>query len=88
MTYRLYPEFIHIAKSYPSDQHETSDDEENEIVSELKLAVNRLPKVHYKTLKFLMHHLKRVSEMSQENNMPPSNLGIVFGPTLLRTRFL
>ncbi|CAG2167077.1 unnamed protein product [Oppiella nova] len=86
MTFRHYPEFIHIAKSYPaSETHETSDEEELEIVSELKSAVRRLPKAHFNSLAFLMHHLKRVSESSHENNMPSSNLGIVFGPTLLRT---
>lgn len=26
----------------------------------------------------------RVSDLCADNNMPPSNLGIVFGPTLLR----
>ncbi|XP_054157573.1 rho GTPase-activating protein 45-like [Oppia nitens] len=86
MTYRLYPEFIHIAKSFPSSEtHETSDEEEQEIVAELKQAVSRLSKVYFNTLSYLMNHLKRVSELSHENNMPSSNLGIVFGPTLLRT---
>ncbi|XP_047498622.1 suppressor protein SRP40-like isoform X2 [Penaeus chinensis] len=32
-----------------------------------------------------MHHLHRVSSFPHLNNMPSSNLGIVFGPTLLRT---
>lgn len=32
-----------------------------------------------------MQHLERVAHDSDINNMPPSNLGIVFGPTLLRT---
>ncbi|CDQ99471.1 unnamed protein product [Oncorhynchus mykiss] len=32
----------------------------------------------------MMRHLHRVSENYEENKMSPSNLGIVFGPTLLR----
>jgi hypothetical protein len=32
-----------------------------------------------------MQHLQRVAHDADTNNMPPSNLGIVFGPTLLRT---
>ena len=45
----------------------------------------KLPRHHYTTLAFLMQHLKRVSAEADANNMPCSNLGIVFGPTLLRT---
>lgn len=32
-----------------------------------------------------MQHLHHVAAHSEINSMPPSNLGIVFGPTLLRT---
>ena len=46
--------------------------------------VRRLPQTHYDTVAYLMRHLHRVSLESDLNNMPPSNLGIVFGPTLLR----
>lgn len=54
-------------------------------IHQLVAVVSKLPKVHYLTLSFLMHHLKKVADKSSENNMPSSNLGIVFGPTLLRT---
>lgn len=56
-------------------------------VSDLQILAKRLPMMHYKTLAFLMHHLKKLSESCELNYMPPSNLGIVFGPTLLRTRY-
>lgn len=50
---------------------------------ELKKLVEKLPKNYYHSLTVLMRHLKKVSDA--DNNMSPSNLGIVFGPTLLRT---
>ncbi|GFY76759.1 rho GTPase-activating protein 45 [Trichonephila inaurata madagascariensis] len=84
LTYRLYPDFIKIAKDFPSQKCEDSLSSEG-IIEELQKLVQRLPSVHLSTLKCLMHHLYRVSEHSNHNNMPPSNLGIVFGPTLLRT---
>ena len=55
------------------------------VVDELRDLVHRLPRHHYSTLSFLMHHLKGVAMEAECNNMPSSNLGIVFGPTLLRT---
>lgn len=39
---------------------------------------------HYHTLKLLMAHLVRVSHNHEENKMNVENLGIVFGPTLMR----
>ena len=58
---------------------------ENRVIRQLAAICSKLPKPHYLTLGYLIHHLKRVSEQSEINNMPSSNLGIVFGPTLLRT---
>ncbi|KAG8195828.1 hypothetical protein JTE90_008525 [Oedothorax gibbosus] len=83
LTYRLYPDFIKVAKDFPSQKAEDSSNED--VVEDLRKLVQRLPSIHSSTLKCLMHHLHRVSEHSNHNNMPPSNLGIVFGPTLLRT---
>ena len=54
-------------------------------VDELRDVCQKLPRHHHSTLAYLMHHLKRVSVDAEANNMPSSNLGIVFGPTLLRT---
>ncbi|XP_035220982.1 rho GTPase-activating protein 45-like isoform X2 [Stegodyphus dumicola] len=84
LTYRLYPDFIKVAKDYPAQK---SDDNLATVgaVEDLRKLVQRLPPVHLSTLACLMHHLQKVSQHSDHNNMPPSNLGIVFGPTLLRT---
>ncbi|XP_076339745.1 rho GTPase-activating protein 45-like isoform X3 [Tachypleus tridentatus] len=81
LTFELYQEFIELAKDN-SVQKEVC---EKETIEKLKELVNKLPTVHYITLAFLIHHLKRISENVEKNNMPPSNLGIVFGPNLLKT---
>eukprot|EP00127_Corallochytrium_limacisporum_P001867 Clim_evm22s88 gene=Clim_evmTU22s88 len=46
--------------------------------------LTRLPPVHYATLKALIKHLNLVTSHCESNKMKASNLGIVFGPTLLR----
>uniref|UniRef100_A0A8C9WUL4 Rho GTPase activating protein 45 n=1 Tax=Scleropages formosus TaxID=113540 RepID=A0A8C9WUL4_SCLFO len=40
----------------------------------------------YETPLTFMGHIMKVAEMEQHNKMSPSNLGIVFGPTLMRPR--
>ncbi len=47
--------------------------------------LDALPPAHYATLKFLMLHLYRVQLESGENRMTARNLGVVFGPTLMRS---
>ncbi|XP_040576906.1 rho GTPase-activating protein 45 [Lepeophtheirus salmonis] len=79
LTSKLYPEFIRAAKSCPAKADETA------INSDLRALISRLPRSHYLTLANLMHHLRRIASESDVNNMPASNLAIVFGPTLLRT---
>ncbi|KAI0769739.1 RhoGAP-domain-containing protein [Trametes elegans] len=48
--------------------------------------VHELPREHYHTLKALMLHLNRICEKSEQNLMHARNLGVVFGPTLMRSR--
>lgn len=101
LTFRLYPEFIKVAKEYPSppqadNQSMASSSSSNSLstmynqkelekIDKLAKVVAKLPRPHFLTLGYLIHHLRRVSDQSAINNMPASNLGIVFGPTLLRT---
>lgn len=40
----------------------------------------------YIFLSFLPLSLPRIAELEQDNKMSPSNLGIVFGPSLMRPR--
>ncbi|KAL2916577.1 hypothetical protein HK105_204010 [Polyrhizophydium stewartii] len=59
-------------------------DDYNERLIEIKNLVQGLPKIHYDVLEFLMRHLVRVAAQSEINKMEPSNLAIVFGPTIVR----
>ncbi|KAJ3514631.1 hypothetical protein NLJ89_g2275 [Agrocybe chaxingu] len=48
--------------------------------------INMLPNEHYFTLRMLMLHLNQVRERCDKNLMNGRNLGVVFGPTLMRSR--
>ncbi|NP_786928.2 N-chimaerin isoform 1 [Mus musculus] len=75
ITYDAYPKFIESAKIMdPDEQLET-----------LHEALRSLPPAHCETLRYLMAHLKRVTLHEKENLMSAENLGIVFGPTLMRS---
>ncbi|ORY07389.1 rho-type GTPase-activating protein-like protein 2 [Clohesyomyces aquaticus] len=50
----------------------------------LLAAVNELPKAHRDCLQFLVFHLSRVIEKSEQNLMVPANLAVVFAPTIMR----
>nr|VWO96982.1 Rho GTPase activator Rga [Ganoderma boninense] len=47
--------------------------------------IHDLPAEHFYTLRALMLHLHRVCERSERNLMHARNLGVVFGPTLMRS---
>ncbi|XP_074021047.1 rho GTPase-activating protein 9 [Numenius arquata] len=72
--YRLFDSFIEAVK-LPDPQ------EQVERVAEL---VQTLPPPNYATLRYLLAHLCRVMERVDVNRMTRQNIGIVFGPTLLR----
>nr|XP_023657616.1 N-chimaerin [Paramormyrops kingsleyae] len=74
ITYDAYPRFIEAAKL-------TDPDERLEALHE---ALKLLPPAHCETLRYLMAHLKRVTQYEKDNLMNAENLGIVFGPTLMR----
>ncbi|NXA42966.1 HMHA1 protein, partial [Eudromia elegans] len=56
------------------------------LVMKLKELLKRLPWENMATLQYLLQHLRRIVEVEQDNKMTSSNLGIVFGPTLMRPR--
>jgi len=85
MTFRLYSEFIRVGRACPAPGTGAAPADEREAVIQLTKLCGQLPKHHYNTLGFLCHHLYRVAQQSEVNNMPASNLAIVFGPTLLKT---
>ncbi|XP_044525711.1 N-chimaerin isoform X2 [Gracilinanus agilis] len=64
------------------DRETLDPDEQLETLHE---ALKLLPPAHCETLRYLMAHLKRVTLHEKENLMNAENLGIVFGPTLMRS---
>ncbi|XP_053247656.1 rho GTPase-activating protein 29 isoform X1 [Podarcis raffonei] len=98
--FRLYNEFIGLAKESQSINEELDMKrmsprskkrqsvciELNRIILKIKDLLKQLPAPNYNTLQFLLGHLYRVTEQSDENKMSASNLGIIFGPTLIRPR--
>ncbi|KAK7468187.1 hypothetical protein BaRGS_00036600 [Batillaria attramentaria] len=79
LTFRLYADFIHLAKENMAG-YLVGD----KMVDRLSSLVDKLPPSNFRTCAVLMHHLHRVAAHSDLNQMTSSNLGIVFGPTLLR----
>lgn len=74
ITYNVYSKFILGAQI-------TDPDSRLEAIHEGLL---QLPPAHYETLRYVMTHLKRVTMHEKDNYMNAENLGIVFGPTLMR----
>ncbi|KAM3669005.1 rho GTPase-activating protein 29 isoform 4-T4 [Ammospiza maritima maritima] len=98
--FRLYNEFIGLAKE-SQNANEESDAKQaspkaktrqslcielNRIIIKIKDLLKQLPVPNYNTLQYLIGHLHRVTEQCDENKMSASNLGIIFGPTLIRPR--
>lgn len=98
--FRYYNDFIGLAKESQSiimEEVEASRSgsasdppqisvELKRVLFKMKDLLRQLPAAHYKTLQFLMQHLHRVTEKAEENKMTASNLGIIFGPTLIKPR--
>ncbi|XP_075684738.1 beta-chimaerin isoform X1 [Rhinoderma darwinii] len=74
ITYDIYSKFIEAAKV-------SKPDERLEAIHE---SLMLLPPAHFETLRYLMIHLKKVTQNEKENLMGAENLSIVFGPTLMR----
>ncbi|XP_026527622.1 rho GTPase-activating protein 29 isoform X3 [Notechis scutatus] len=97
---RFYNEFIGLAKESQNINKELDRKqmrpklnkqqpvciELNRIILKIKDLLKLLPTANRNTLQFLLAHLRRVSEHSDENKMSACNLGIIFGPTLIRPR--
>uniref|UniRef100_A0A3B5A6S6 Rho GTPase-activating protein 26 n=1 Tax=Stegastes partitus TaxID=144197 RepID=A0A3B5A6S6_9TELE len=74
MTYQYQRSFIKAAKM----------DNPEARVTEIHALVHRLPEKNRQMLELLMKHLANVASHHQQNLMTIANLGVVFGPTLLR----
>ncbi|XP_035993428.1 rho GTPase-activating protein 10 isoform X1 [Fundulus heteroclitus] len=74
MTYGLYKEFINPAKGGSPESR----------IQAIHCLVHKLPERNRLVLGLLMKHLANVAEHSKLNLMTVANLGVVFGPTLMR----
>ncbi|KRX14886.1 Minor histocompatibility protein HA-1 [Trichinella nelsoni] len=83
LTHELYHNFVELANKYPEMKSTEQLSISLNIITDLKRICNMLPSANYRTLKLLCLHLNRVSWFEMENQMSPTNLGIVFGPSLL-----
>ncbi|KAM4701204.1 rho GTPase-activating protein 42 [Discoglossus pictus] len=76
MTYKWHKDFILAVKS----------DDQNYRVEAVHALVHKLPEKNREMLDILIKHLVKVSLHSQQNLMTISNLGVIFGPTLMRAQ--
>ncbi|OPJ89124.1 GEM-interacting protein isoform B [Patagioenas fasciata monilis] len=83
---QLYNDLIALAKELqkPGDEKPERSGFPTDPIQSMKDLLSKLPGSNYNTLRHLIAHLYRVAEKYEENKMSPNNLGIVFGPTLLR----
>uniref|UniRef100_A0A8C0BCI3 GEM interacting protein n=1 Tax=Buteo japonicus TaxID=224669 RepID=A0A8C0BCI3_9AVES len=82
----LYNDLIALAKDLQKPGEEKLDCAgfPSDPIQSMKDLLSKLPGSNYNTLRHLIAHLYRVAEKYEENKMSPNNLGIVFGPTLIR----
>ncbi|KAM6364734.1 GEM-interacting protein [Pluvialis apricaria] len=83
---QLYNDLIALAKDLQKPGEEKLDCAgfPSDPIQSMKDLLSKLPGSNYNTLRHLIAHLYRVAEKYEENKMSPNNLGIVFGPTLIR----
>ncbi|NXL93617.1 RHG10 protein, partial [Alectura lathami] len=74
MTYELHGEFIIPAKSGSPESR----------VNAVHFLIHKLPEKNKEMLDILVKHLANVSKHAKRNLMTVANLGVVFGPTLMR----
>ncbi|XP_004715497.1 oligophrenin-1 [Echinops telfairi] len=76
MTYRLHKELVSAAKSDNLDYR----------LGAIHSLIYKLPENNREMLELIIRHLVNVCEHSKENLMTPSNMGVIFGPTLMRAQ--
>ncbi|XP_013862949.1 rho GTPase-activating protein 29 isoform X2 [Austrofundulus limnaeus] len=98
--YRFYNNFIGLAKECqrvivaeadkcPGSQIKDKfgpSPQMNAVIFKVRDLLRQLPVANYRTLRHLLAHLNKVTEQAEENKMTASNLGIIFGPTLVKPR--
>ncbi|XP_061595944.1 oligophrenin-1-like isoform X2 [Cololabis saira] len=76
MTYSLHQDLMCAAKSDSLDSR----------LSEIHSITYKLPERNREMLEMLIKHLVGVCSHSDENRMTPSNMAVIFGPTLMRAK--
>ncbi|XP_062892045.1 GEM-interacting protein-like isoform X2 [Mobula hypostoma] len=94
--FNLYDVFMKFAKELHQVYEElkecqtkeipTATDKVQHLILQAKVLLQNLPVSNYNTLEHLIGHLCRVAERCEENKMSSNNLGIIFGPTLIRSQ--
>ncbi|XP_062284934.1 rho GTPase-activating protein 29 [Scomber scombrus] len=98
--YRYYNDIIGLAKECQRVIVEEADKQQStqtaekcgpsihlkRVIFKIRDLLCQLPSANFKTLRYLIAHLNRVTEQAEENKMTASNLGIIFGPTLVKPR--
>ncbi|XP_043941624.1 rho GTPase-activating protein 29 [Protopterus annectens] len=98
--FRFYNEFIGLAKEshQVTDESEVKPSsptarwrlslcaELSRTICKVRDLLRLLPQANYNTLRYIIGHLHRVTECQEDNKMSAGNLGIIFGPTLIRPR--
>ncbi|KAI8907989.1 Rho GTPase activation protein, partial [Gorgonomyces haynaldii] len=70
----LYKDLMDLARSKPTEDRG----------KQLKSMIQTMPSEHQQTLEYLIRHLVKIKSQSDKNLMTASNLGVCFGPTLVR----
>uniref|UniRef100_A0A8C0SJ74 Rho GTPase-activating protein 42 n=1 Tax=Canis lupus familiaris TaxID=9615 RepID=A0A8C0SJ74_CANLF len=93
MTYKLHKDFIVAVNFLGFGAHLVistlilhKSDDQNYRVEAVHALVHKLPEKNREMLDILIKHLVKVSLHSQQNLMTVSNLGVIFGPTLMRAQ--
>ncbi|XP_028277656.1 oligophrenin-1 isoform X2 [Parambassis ranga] len=76
MTYSLHRDLMSAAKSDNLDFR----------LSEIHSLYYKLPEKNQEMLEMLIKHLVNVCSHSDDNKMTPSNMAVIFGPTLMRAK--
>ncbi|XP_067663631.1 rho GTPase-activating protein 26-like isoform X2 [Haliotis asinina] len=74
MSFKLHEEFIKAAKQESKTLR----------ILDIHKLVHQLPESNFDMLDLLLKHLQRVSNEHERNKMTVANLGVCFGPTLMR----
>ena len=75
LSFKLHSAFISAAKIEQKEKR----------VNAIHELIHNLPKINFQMLSILIEHLFKIAEKSDKNLMSICNLGVCFGPTLLRS---